>query len=118
MQTRLDKIDDTIIVTVTLDLVRKSVSKKTYYKKQMTTILNETFAEELTGYTLTSGNSVINNYEKHASTGTYVFTKTMTKTKTTETTETTTSKTVLSDTIPAKFSTTETTKTRKKKNKK
>ena len=96
MNIKKDKIDDTIIVTVTLPLVVKSVSKETFYKKDMVKLLreHEELKVELTGYTFTSGNTKINNYESHVNVGTYVFTKPATNTaKTTTTTATTTTTT-------------------------
>jgi len=100
MNTKIDKIDDTIIVTVTLPLVVKSVSKETFYKNDMVKLLreHEELKVELTGYTFTSGNTKINNYESHVNVGTYVFTKTATSTAKTTTTTTTTATTTTTET--------------------
>ena len=102
MNTKIDKIDDTIIVTVTLPLVVKSVSKETFYKNDMVKLLreHEELKVELTGYTFTSGNTKINNYESHVNVGTYVFTKTATNTAKTTTTTTTTATTTTETTKP------------------
>ena len=102
MNIKKDKIDDTIIVTVTLPLVVKSVSKETFYKNDMVKLLreHEELKDELTGYTFTSGNTKINNYESHVNVGTYVFTKTATNTAKTTTTTTTTATTTTETTKP------------------
>ena len=102
MNTKIDKIDDTIIVTVTLPLVVKSVSKETFYKNDMVKLLreHEELKDELTGYTFTSGNTKINNYESHVNVGTFVFTKTATNTAKTTTTTTTTATTTTETTKP------------------
>ena len=61
---------------------------------------DEELKDELTGYTFTSGNTKINNYESHVNVGTFVFTKTATNTAKTTTTTTTTATTTTETTKP------------------